>query len=160
MNNKIDIFSEPELIDNLIKTRLSAFPRKGGQGNTRLISWTDEEIELRNAVIYDYIAKQACSREETARRISKRWDISIQNARKYIKMALEDFAANWEQEEKDKLRKRYIDRIEKIMNDSIQRNDRKAALKCQDMINKLNGLYEETNKIEIEGNVPLTFNFS
>lgn len=157
---KIDIFSEPELIDGVIKGRLQTFSRKGGHTNNKIQSWTDEEIELRNAVIYDYIAKQACSKEETARQISTRWDISMQQARKYVKSALDEFAANWEEEDKNKLRQRYIDRLEGVMQEALESRDRQSVLRAQEIINKLNGLYEDKSKIEIEGNIPLTFDFS
>ena len=157
---KVSIFSEPELIDNLIKARLQTFSRKGGHTNNKIQSWTEEEIELRNAVVYEYIAKQACSKEETARQISTRWDISMQQARKYVRSALDDFAASWEEEDKNKLRQRYIDRLEGVMQDALESRDRQSALRAQEIINKLNGLYEDKSKIEIEGNIPLTFDFS
>lgn len=156
--DKISIFSKPDFIDGLIKSRLQTFSRKGGHTNNKVQSWTQEEIELRNAVIYDYISKQACSREETARQISARWDISMAQARKYIKSALDDFCANWEQEDKDKLRQRYIEKLESIQQEALESGDRQSALRAQEQISKLNGLYEEKSKIEIEGN--LVFDFS
>ena len=158
--DKIDIFSQPELIDGIIKGRINSFSKRGGKSNNKVYNWTEDELELRNAVIYDYIAKQACSKEETARQIASRWDISMTSARRYVKSALDDFSANWEQEDKDKLRERYIEKLEGIMQDALEAHDRQSALRAQEIINKLNGLYEEKSKIEIEGNIPLTFDFS
>lgn len=157
---KVSIFSEPDLIDGVIKNRINSFSPRGGKSNNKIAGWSEEEVELRNAVIYDYIAKQACSREETARQISARWNVSMTQARRYVRSAMDDFFANYTEEDKEKLRRTYLDRLEAIQQEAIEARDWQSALRAQEIINKLNGLYEEKTKVEIEGKIPLTFDFS
>lgn len=157
---KINIFSEPEVIDSLIKNRLSTFSRKGGTFNNKANNWTEDELEIRNAVILDYIGKQGCSREETARQISIRWDITMSCARSYVAKAIKDFAANWSEEDKDEIRKTYINRVEGILQEALENHQLDSAMKAQEMLNKINGLYSEKQQIELSGNIPIVFDFS
>ena len=81
---KINIFSDPEKIDAVIKSRLSMFSRKGGTQKNDQVKWTEEELELRDAVIIDYITVNGLSRERTAQQIADRWDVSMNTARTWV----------------------------------------------------------------------------
>ncbi len=158
--SKITIFSDPEIVDNIIKNRINSFSRKGGTFNNKANNWTEDELEIRNAVILDYHIKKGCSREETARQISQRWDITMACARNYVAKAIASLADNWKEEERDEVRKKYIARIEGIMQQAIERNQYDTAMKAQEMLNKINGLYSEKQQIELQGNIPIIFDFS
>ena len=160
MSSKINIFSEPEIIDGLMKSRLKTFSRKGGTFSNKTNNWTEEELEIRNGVILDYIGKQGLSREETARQIATRWDINMNTARKYVTMAIKALADNWTEEDKDQVRKLYIEKIEAIMQEALERNQLDSAMKAQDMLNKIHGLYSEKQQVELQGNIPIVFDFS
>ena len=75
--NKISIFDRPEQIDAVINAKLASMPRKNGKANSKANAWTKDEIELRNAVIMQYIAEQGLSKERTAQQLTNRWDITI-----------------------------------------------------------------------------------
>ena len=66
---KVNIFSEPEKINAIIKSRLAQFSTKGGSQKNSLVKWTESELELRNAVIIDYLTINGLSRERTAQQI-------------------------------------------------------------------------------------------
>ncbi len=56
--SKISIFDRPEQIDAVINAKLALMPATGGKGNSKKNAWTEDEMELRNAVIMQYIAEQ------------------------------------------------------------------------------------------------------
>lgn len=49
-----------------------------------------------------------------------------------------------------------VERLENLIVEALESNDRKTATKCLDMINKIYGLYSEKKDIEITGQ-PLVF---
>ena len=55
--NKLTIFSEPEVIDSIINSRLKQFPAKGAHQNSRKVGWSDDELQLIDSVIWDYTKK-------------------------------------------------------------------------------------------------------
>lgn len=69
--NKVNIFSDPEVIDTVINTKLASFPRHNGSGNSMKTKWTDEELELMDCVIMEYIVKQGLSREKLQNKFSQ-----------------------------------------------------------------------------------------
>ena len=91
---KVNIYSTPEEIDAVIKSRISQFSKKGGGQKNDLVKWTEEELELRDAVVIDYLNSNCLSREKTAQAIADRWDVSIGTARKYVKEAVVRFCKN------------------------------------------------------------------
>ena len=63
------------------------------------------------------------------------------------------------QEEKEKQRDLFYERILSVYNDAIEGRDRKNALKALDMAIKLSGLYEEKKDINITGNINANISF-
>lgn len=157
-NEKITIFSEPEKIDAIINTRLQQFPRKGAKQNSRNVGWTEEELQLIDNVIFDYICKQGLSRESTAQQISSRWDVTLQTARRYVKEAIERFANSFD-DDNEKLRKVWMERCETILTDAIESRQKDSALKALDLMAKSMGLYKDNINIG-GGDTPIKFDFS
>lgn len=157
--NKISIFDRPEQIDAVINAKLAAMPAKGGKANSKKNAWTPEEIELRNAVIMQYICEQGLSRERTAQQLTNRWDITIDTARDYVKRAVTDFANSFTDEDAEEQRRMWLERCEQILQDAIDTGDKSNALKALDLIGKSMGIYEEKKNVNVEGDIDLKFDF-
>ena len=160
-NNKpISIFDRPEQIDAVINAKLAAMPQKGGKCNSIAGSWKPEEMELRNAVIMQYIAEQGLSKERTAQQITNRWDITIATARTWVKRAIDDFAKSYSEESQEKNRQLWLERCEQILQDAIDSRDKQSALKALDLMGKSMGIYKETKQLDVEGDVDIKFDFN
>ena len=158
--NSINIFSNPDDIDALINSRLKQFPRKGGKTSSRNISWSDAEISIIDAVIWDYISKQGLSREATAQQLYSRWDISLSTARRYVTDSIKRMANTYTKEEQEEVRRVWLERCESILQDAISTRDTQNALKALDLMAKSLGLYKETKDINVDGDNTIHFEFS
>lgn len=163
MNNeagaKVNIFSTPEMIDAIIKSRLAQFSTKGGCQKNSLVKWTEEEIELRDAVIIDYITTNGLSRERTAQQISNRWDISMVTARKYVTEAVKHFCDNVVDESEAVRKKLFEEKLHAIYEDAITAKDRQSSLKAIDILNKMNGMYTDKSDVNLSVDGKITFDF-
>ena len=159
-NNKpISIFDRPEQIDAVINAKLASMPRKNGKANSKANAWTKSEIELRNAVIMQYICEQGLSKERTAQQLTNRWDITIDTAREYVKRAVNDFANSFTDEDAEEQRRMWLERCEQILQDAIDSRDKASALKALDLIGKSMGIYAEKKDVNVQGDVDIKFDF-
>lgn len=160
-NNKpISIFDRPEQIDAVINAKLAQMPANGGKANAKKNAWTPEELELRNAVIMQYICEQGLSKERTAQQLTNRWNISIKTARSYVRMAIDAFANSYTEEDQEKQRQMWLERCEQILQDAIDSRDKASALKALDLIGKSMGIYNEKKDVNVSGDVDIKFDFS
>ena len=157
--SNITIFDRPEQIDAVINAKLALMPATGGKANSKKGAWTPEEMELRNAVIMQYICEQGLSRERTAQQIFNRWNIALGTARNWVKAAIDSFAKTYAEEAQENNRKMWLERVEQILQDAIDSRDKQSALKAMDMMGKAYGIYTEKKDINIEGNATISFDF-
>lgn len=158
--NKVSIFDKPEQIDAIINAKLAAMPANGGKANSKKNAWTQEELEVRNAVIMQYICDQGLSRERTAQQITNRWNISIKTARNYVKQAIEAFTSTYTEEDYEKQRQMWLARCEQILQDAIDTGDKQSALKALDLIGKSMGIYNEKKDVNVNGDIDIKFDFN
>lgn len=155
---KVSIFSTPEEIDAIITTRINSFCGKGGK---KASAWTDEEKDLRNAVVLDYLAGQGLSREQTAQQLSSRWGVTMGTARNYVSAALKDFAEYVaESDDAEKNRKLYIERLEGILQTALAGKSLDAALRAMEIYGKTMGYFNEKKDVNLTGDATFTFDFS
>ncbi len=156
--DKVSILSTPpDKIDAIIKSRLAQFPCKGGTTSSKKVTWSNEEKEIMDAVIMSYITEEGLSRERTAQQLVERWDISLSTARRYVKECIDRMAQNFE-EDNDKLRKIWLERVENILSSAIESHQKDSALKALDMLAKSFGLYKDNVNIN-GGDSPIKFDF-
>ena len=155
---KVNIFSRPEEIDTVIKSKLSQFSTKGGKSKNSLVKWLDEELELRDAVVMDYLTA-GLSRERTAQQLSDRWDVSISTGRKYVQEAVERFCKNQVEESEDTIRKMMEEKLLAILQDANDAKDRANSLKALDLLGKMYGTYREKSDVNVnlDGNISFDF---
>lgn len=146
-----------EEIDATIKSKLKCFFRNGGTAPQT--KWSDDELALMDAVIWDYLTVGCLSREQTAQELKKRWDIHISTARKYVKDAIRRLANQFEEDTETK-RKLFLEKCESILADALEDGQRKTALQALDTIAKASGFYKETKEVEISGDGSIKFDFS
>lgn len=80
--------------------------------------------------------------------------------RKYIEEAYK-LAKEFFEDEREHAREMAYNRLLSVYNDSVTANDRQNALRAIEIFNKLSGLYESQNKVEISGdNVVVKFGFN
>lgn len=158
-NNKVNIFSKPEEVDAIMKSRLAQFSSKGGCQKNSLVKWTDAELELRDAVIMDYLTINGLSRERTAQEIAARWDVTLQSARNYIKDAITRFSKNYVEIDEATRRKIFEEKINAIFEDAVDAKDRSNSLKAMDMLNKMNGLYRDKSDVNLNVEGSISFDF-
>lgn len=156
---KVNIFSKPDEIDAVIKSRIALFSTKGGCQKNSLVKWTESEIELRDAVIIDYITTNGLSREKTAQQISSRWDISVVTARKYVAEAVKHFCDNVV-DESDEIRKKiFEEKLHSIYEDAVSAGDRQSSLRAIDILNKMNGMYTDKSDVNVNVDGKIVFDF-
>lgn len=156
---KVNIFSKPEEIDAVIKSKLAQFSTKGGKQKNSLVKWTDEEIELRDAVIIDYITTNGLSREKTAQQISSRWDISMVTARKYVAESIKHFCDNVVEESEAVRKKLFEEKLQSIYEDAVIAKDRQSSLRAIDILNRMNGMYTDKSDVNLSVDGKITFEF-
>lgn len=155
---KVSIFDKPEIIDGVIKSKLALLPCKGGHNNTRQAKWTESELELIDAVIWEYITVQGFSRERTAQLISDRWEISIKTARAWIRRSIDNMVESV-QTDVEKMKEMFLTRCENIMQDAIDSGQKDTALKAIDLMGKALGFYRETKDVNLQGEAIINFDF-
>lgn len=156
---KVNIFSNPDEIDAVIKSRLAQFSTKGGCQKNNLVKWTESEIELRDAVIIDYITTNGLSREKTAQQISSRWDISMVTARKYVTEAIKHFCDNVVEESEAVRKKLFEEKLQSIYEDAVTAKDRQSSLRAIDILNRMNGMYTDKSDVNLSVDGKITFEF-
>ena len=119
----VNIFSKPEDIDSVIKSRLAQFTKKGGKG-TNNNTWSPEELELLDSVVLQYITEQGLSRERTAQQIKVRWDIALSTARKYLKNAIDRFCKATAAETKEEQKRLWEEQLKQILQDALENGTR------------------------------------
>ena len=156
---KVNIFSDPEKVDAIIKSRLAQFSTKGGTQKNSLVKWTEAELELRDSVIMDYLTVNGLSRERTAQQIADRWDVSMQSARNYVKDAITRFAKNYVEIDEATRKKLFEERLQSIYEDAVSAKDRQSSLRAIDILNKMNGMYTDKSDVNVNVDGKITFEF-
>lgn len=157
--NKVNIFSKPEDIDIVIKAKLSTLPARNGKGNSIKCAWTEEELQLRDAVVMQYITEQGLSKMKTAQQLMDRWDITIQTAYNYINDAISRFTDGYGEDKLEEQRKLWLERCETILEDAISTRDKQSALKALDLIGKSMGIYKDKTDVNLSGGADIRFDF-
>lgn len=155
--NNLNIFSRPEDIDTFIKTKIASFPPVKGKNATK---WTPEELDLRDAVIMEYICKQGLSKVATAQQIMDRWGIKQSTAFKYVMEAIQRFSKSFTEETVENQKKVWLERCEQILQDAIDSRDRSTVIKALDLIGKSMGIYQQKQNIDLSGEADIRFDFS
>lgn len=158
-NKPISVFNRPEQIDAVINAKLAIMPATGGKGNSKKSAWTKEEMELRNAVIMQYICEQGLSRDRTAHQLTARWNIALGTAKNWVKAAIDDFAHTYAEEDQEKNRRLWLERCEQILQDAIDTRDKANALKALDLIGKSMGIFTEKKEVLVDGDIDIKFDF-
>ena len=156
---KVNIFSDPEKVDAIIKSRLAQFSTKGGTQKNSLVKWTEAELELRDAVIMDYLTVNGLSRERTAQQIADRWDVTMQSARNYVRDAITRFAKNYVEIDEATRKKLFEEKLQSIYEDAVSAKDRQSSLRAIDILNKMNGMYTEKSDVNVNVDGKITFEF-
>lgn len=157
--SSINIFSKPEEIDAVIKSKLAQFSTKGGKQKNSLVKWTDEEIDLRDSVVIDYLTVNCLSREQTARQLCDRWDISIGTARKYVNEAVIHFCNNVVEEDAVIRKKMFEEKLNSILQDAVDNDDRQSALRALDIFAKTTGMYDNKTDVNLTVDGGISFEF-
>lgn len=151
-------FLTPEQVDELVKSKIDQFAKKGGKGNSG-VRWTEGELQLRHSVILEYICEQGLSRENTAKQISERWNVNISTARRYVREAVESLTKDYD-EYVEEVRKTHLERLETILQKALKNDRQETALKVMDQIAKVQGLYEQKIDLNAKTDTTITFDFS
>lgn len=146
-------YLEDDEIDAIITSRIHSTARRGGKGE-----WTEDEVMLRNSVVLDYLGK-GVSRNETRKILMKRWDVSDATARRYIKDALEELVADYD-EFSQYTREQHLQRLEEILEDAMFHSDRKSALSALDQMGKINGLFVDKKDVKVSADETISFEFN
>lgn len=113
------------------------------------IKWTEPLLNLRNSVIFDLMFKRGYSKRKTIDTLMFRWQICEQRCYIYINEAMDALKATYQDDIED-VRKKQLEKLQRLYDDAIEHNDRKSALSALDQINKLNGIYNEQKTITIQ----------
>lgn len=90
------------------------------------------------------------SRKKIADWLEEQYKIGATQAYKIIHDAILDLCESTKDVDYEEVRKTQLERAEELLEIARERNDIKSAIKAQDMINRLNGLYVEKQEIKAE----------
>lgn len=158
-NKPISIFDRPEQIDAVINAKLALKPATGGKGSSKASAWSKEEMDLRNAVIMQYICEQGLSKDRTAHQLTARWNIALGTAKNWVAKAIADFASSYAEESQEQNRRLWLERCEQILQDAIDTRDKANALKALDLMGKSMGIFTEKKQLEVDGDIDIKFDF-
>lgn len=110
---------------------------------------TQDEFKIRQGEIVKRIRK-GWSHKKIIDWVQQTYDLSYGYSWKLVSDTYSELA---EQSDKliDSARVVSMERIEEILEDALTSGDRKNALKALDLINKLNGLYNHKQEVNITG---------
>ncbi len=106
------------------------------------------ETKRRKNEIIDKLS-EGLSRRKVVLFIMDRYDISEGEAYRLVREALKDIQESTKDFDITDLRTEYVERINSWIEKAIEKNDMKTALKCQEMLNKINQLYVEKQEIDV-----------
>lgn len=115
------------------------------------------ETKRRKNEIIDKLS-EGFSRRKVVLWIMDRYDISEGESYRLVREALKDIQESTKDFDITDLRTEYIERINSWIEKAIEKNDMKTALKCQEMLNKINQLYVEKQEVTVTNDV-IKFNF-
>ena len=106
------------------------------------------ETKRRKTEIIDKLS-EGMPKRKVVLEIMERYDISEGEAYRLVREALKDIQESTKDFDITDLRTEYIERINSWIEKAIENKDMKTALKCQDMLNKINQLYVEKQEIDV-----------
>ena len=90
------------------------------------------------------------SRKKIVDWLEEQYNIGATQAYKIIHDAILDLCESTKDVDYEEIRKSQLERAEELLEIAREKNDIKSAIKAQDMINRLNGLYVERQEIKAE----------
>jgi len=106
------------------------------------------ETKRRKNEIIDKLS-EGMTKRKIADWLVERYEICEESAFRLIREALKDIQESTNDFDITDLRTEYIERINSWIEKAIEKNDMKTALKCQEMLNKINQLYVEKQEIDV-----------
>lgn len=106
------------------------------------------ETKRRKNEIIDKLS-EGFSRRKVVLWLIDRYEISEGEAYRLVREALKDIQESTKDFDITDLRTEYVERINSWIEAAIKKQDMKTALKCQDMLNKINQLYVEKQEIDV-----------
>ena len=106
------------------------------------------ETKRRKNEIIDKLS-EGMTKRKIADWLVERYEIQEESAFRLIREALKDIQESTNDFDITDLRTEYIERINSWIEKAIEKNDMKTALKCQEMLNKINQLYVEKQEIDV-----------
>jgi len=115
------------------------------------------ETKRRKNEIIDKLS-EGFSRRKVVLWIMDRYELSEGESYRLVREALKDIQESTKDFDITDLRTEYVERINSWIEKAIEKNDMKTALKCQEMLNKINQLYVEKQEVTVTNDV-IKFNF-
>ena len=106
------------------------------------------ETKRRKNEIIDKLS-EGFSKRKIVLWLADRYEISEGEGYRLVREALKDIQESTNDFDITDLRTEYIERINSWIETSVKKNDMKTALKCQEMLNKINQLYIEKQEIDV-----------
>ena len=110
------------------------------------------ETKRRKTEIIDKLS-EGMPKRKVVLEIMDRYDISEGEAYRLVREALKDIQESTKDFDITDLRTEYVERINSWIEKAIEKNDMKTALKCQEMLNKINQLYVEKQEVTVTNDV-------
>lgn len=102
--------------------------------------------------------RKGVSKRKIADWLMDTYELSERQAYKLIRDTLKDLQEAASEISVSDIKAEYIERIEDMLETALKEKDSKTALKCQDMLNKINQLYVDKKEVEITNDV-IKFSF-
>lgn len=148
IKERVNIYSDPKLIDGLMKSHLD--PKKS--------PWKPSDIELRSMVIFDYL-RQGLSREMVAEQLEDRWGYPIKTTRGWVNQAIRDLVKLTKHATQEEIRSNLTEVVNAILSEAIEDKSKDVALKAVELIGKLTGTLSAKTEVNLTGSQTIKFEF-
>lgn len=144
---------DEETVDGIVKSRIEAWKKGSGKGK----KWPDEDLIVRRQAILTLL-RNGYSRSRIVEELTRRWEITETTAKTYIKDAILALGAT-NADFMDHVREVETERLEVMLEEAIKSGDRRTALSCLEMLNKIGGLYGGKIGVDMQVAGDMRFDF-
>ena len=120
--------------------------------------WTEDEALIRNQIIIHMLA-QGTPRIDVVRILIDKWGVARANIQAYVKDAL-NYLTETTDEYRDYMRETQLNKLDAFIQMCIQQGKMKEAAMGLDQINKITGIYDNTQKVDLRTEAPIKLDFA
>jgi len=111
----------------------------------------DPEVQRKIKEVIEWLRK-GNSRKKCVDQLMDKYGYSMVQAKRYVHDAFVEIYAASDVADNKELKEQYIDRIEELLTEAIEKKNLIAAARLTDMLNRMNGMYVDKQEVDVTVN--------